>query len=321
MSSSNSALPIGITSGDPCGIGPEVALHWWAEQAAMGSRPAVHFFGPHSWLESLNAIAPVSGTPVAPASWQPEPGRPDERSSHAALEAMEAAAAAALNGDLRAVVTGPVHKARLAQDAGFGFAGQTEFFAARWGGDPVMAFAGGQLRVVLATWHLPLREVPAALTPATLKRAVSAAHQLCHGLGKSSDPPRIGVCGLNPHAGEDGLLGSEEKDSLNPILEELRTIHPNLSPCLPADTLFYRALHGEFDVVIALYHDQGLAPLKTVEFDEAANITLGLPYMRTSPDHGTGFEIAGKGTARPGSFARAVALAEQLSLKVETDAE
>jgi 4-hydroxythreonine-4-phosphate dehydrogenase len=173
-----------------------------------------------------------------------------------------------------------------------------------------MCFSGGRLRVALATWHVPLREVTAHLGPHLLRRTVAAADQLARAEGVAA--PRIGVCGLNPHAGEGGLLGSEERDLLDPLLEKLRAEFPGVSACQPADTLFARALRGEFDVVVALYHDQGLGPLKAVDFDEAVNITLGLPHVRTSPDHGTAYGIAGQGKASPRSFANAVTAARRL---------
>jgi 4-hydroxythreonine-4-phosphate dehydrogenase len=202
-----------------------------------------------------------------------------------------------------------VSKAELA-GVGYPYPGQTEFFAARWGGEPVMAFCGGRLRVVLATWHLPLAEVFQTLGPQLLRRTLAAADQLARSEGVAA--PRIGVCGLNPHAGEDGLLGREERDFINPALVKLREIFPSVSLCQPGDTLFGRALRGEFDVVVALYHDQGLAPLKVIDFDEAVNVTLGLPFVRTSPDHGTAFGIAGRGVASGRSFANAVTVARRL---------
>jgi 4-hydroxythreonine-4-phosphate dehydrogenase len=222
---------------------------------------------------------------------------------------MERAAEGCKHGEFCGVVTGPVSKERLA-NIGYPFPGQTEFFAARWGGEPVMAFCGGKLRVVLATWHVPLDQVSKLLGPHLLHRTVAAANDLCRAEGVAK--PRIGVCGLNPHAGEGGLLGHEERDLLNPALAHLRGEFPGLSLCEPGDTLFARQLRGEFDVVVALYHDQGLAPLKVIDFDEAVNVTLGLRYVRTSPDHGTAFGIAGKGVARATSFANAVTVARRL---------
>ena len=234
-----------------------------------------------------------------------------------AWAAMERAAAGCLSGEFSGVVTGPVSKERLAA-IGYKFPGQTEFFAARWGGEPVMAFCGGRLQVVLATWHVPLSAVAPLLELKLLCRTVAAADQLARifspGAGGSSpgSVPRIGVCGLNPHAGEGGLLGTEERDFLNPALTTLRQEFPGLSLCQPGDTLFARALRGEFDVIIALYHDQGLAPLKVIDFDEAVNVTLGLPFIRTSPDHGTAFSLAGRGQASDRSFTNAVSVAQRL---------
>ena len=176
-----------------------------------------------------------------------------------------------------------------------------------------MAFAGRELRVVLATWHIPFAEVPHALDAPALSRAVAAADRLARSLGATS--PRIGVCGLNPHAGEDGLLGDDERLRLDPILDTLRPHHPGLSRCLPGDTVFWRHRRGDFDAVVALYHDQGLAPVKTLEFESAVNISLGLPFLRTSPDHGTAFDIAGRGVADTGSWDHAVRLARRLTVR------
>jgi 4-hydroxythreonine-4-phosphate dehydrogenase len=157
-----------------------------------------------------------------------------------------------------------------------------------------------------------LSDVPGLLGPHRLHRTVAAARDLCRAEG--IEHPRIGVCGLNPHAGEGGLLGHEERELIDPALAKIRPEFPGLSRCEPADTLFARQLRGEFDAVVALYHDQGLAPLKVVDFDEAVNVTLGLPHVRTSPDHGTAFGIAGRGVARATSFANAVTVARRLAV-------
>lgn len=166
------------------------------------------------------------------------------------------------------------------------------------------------MRVVLATWHIPLMSVASSLSLEVLERAVQAADRLANAAGVSC--PKIGVCGLNPHAGEGGLLGREELEQIDVWLESIRGSYSGLSSCQPSDTLFWRHLQGEYDVVVALYHDQGLAPLKTVEFDSAANLTLGLPYVRTSPDHGTAYGLAGKRLASIRSFHQAVLWAERL---------
>jgi 4-hydroxythreonine-4-phosphate dehydrogenase len=179
-----------------------------------------------------------------------------------------------------------------------------------------MAFCGGRLRVVLLTWHIPLGAVAAELTGENFARVAAAAEELVladQGPARAAGSPvRIGVCGLNPHAGEGGLIGREEIEVINPILDSLRRRFAGLSRAEPGDTVFARQLRGEFDVSIALYHDQGLAPLKTVDFDEAVNVTLNLPFVRTSPDHGTAFGIAGRGLASPRSFSNAVAVARRL---------
>lgn len=296
---------LAFTCGDPAGVGPEIIAAWLKDHAAEAGDVAV--IGPSRWLASLDTAA--DKIVVGLEEYLPTPGQPGGEGALVAWAAMERAAAGARLGEFSGVVTGPVSKAELAK-IGYGFPGQTEFFAARWGGDPVMAFCGGKLRVVLATWHVPLCEVPQLLGPQLLRRTIAAADELCR--AENISTPRIGVCGLNPHAGEGGLLGAEEKDFINPALDHLRGKFPGLSRCEPGDTLFARALRGEFDVIVALYHDQGLAPLKVIDFDESVNVTLGLPHVRTSPDHGTAFSIAGKDIARGMSFANAVTVARRL---------
>lgn len=296
---------IAITCGDPSGIGPEVISSWLASHP--GEHEGVAVIGPARWLASLPAGARM--IPVGTEDFAAEPGNPSGEGSLTAWAAMERAAALCDCGDFAGVVTGPVSKERMA-GIGWAFPGQTEFFAARWKGEPTMAFCGGKLRVALVSWHVPLRDVPATLTAANLGRTVAAADELARSEGVLA--PRIGVCGLNPHAGEGGLIGTEERDTIDPILDALRPRYPGLSRTQPADTLFSRQLRGEFDVSVALYHDQGLGPLKAVDFDESVNVTLGLSHVRTSPDHGTAFAIAGKGTASGRSFANAVAVARRL---------
>ena len=298
---------LGITCGDPAGVGPEIIAAWLRRLKS----PSGKFFiiGPAQWLATLPKRPNVRLVPVGAPDFQISPGRPSPQGARLALHAMEASAQGARDGRWDAVVTGPVSKAELAH-VGFKHAGQTEFFAARWGGEPVMAFVGERLRVALATWHVPLARVPRELTPARLTRAVEAAARISSRPAKSA---RIAVCGLNPHAGEGGLLGREECDWIDPLLAKLRRKFPKLSTCLPGDTVFLRALQGEFDAIVALYHDQALAPLKAVDFDSAVNVTLGLPFVRTSPDHGTAFALAGQGRARPDSFVAAVRVALRLS--------
>ena len=296
---------LAITCGDPAGVGPEIIAAWLAAHAAEARNVAV--IGPAKWLASLDTRTKKIAVGLEESSAMP--GQPTGEGALVAWAAMERAAAGCQQGEFSGVVTGPVSKAELAK-IGYTYPGQTEFFAARWGGEPVMAFCGGRLRVVLATWHVPLSKVPPMLGAELLHRTIAAADTLARADGIAA--PRIGVCGFNPHAGEGGLLGDEERDLINPALVQLRARFPTLKVCEPADSLFARALRHEFDVIVALYHDQGLAPLKAVDFDEAVNVTLGLPHVRTSPDHGTAFAIAGKGLARGSSFANAVVVARRL---------
>jgi 4-hydroxythreonine-4-phosphate dehydrogenase len=301
-------MRLAITCGDPAGVGPEII----ARLLRMGAELDVELtiFGAAKWLMTLPATRGVTFAPVGDEAFRAVAGNPTDEGAAIALAAMEVAAAGCRDGRFDAVVTGPVSKSAL-QKIGYPFPGQSEFFAVRWGGEPTMAFTGGKLRVLLATWHIPLREVPAQLTRAALERTVRHADWLARAEGCAA--PRIAVCGLNPHAGEDGVLGREEIEWLNPWLDALRPQHAGLSPCLPGDTVFARMLRDEFDVIVSPYHDQGLAPLKVVDFDTAVNCTLGLPFIRTSPDHGTAFAIAGKGVASSTSFANAVRVAARLA--------
>jgi 4-hydroxythreonine-4-phosphate dehydrogenase len=296
-------LPIAVTCGDPAGVGPELLAGWLRthpEQVA-GVVP----IGPADWIAALGR-----GIAVGPEDFTSKPGKPDEAGQLIALEAMELAARGVTGGRFAAVVTGPVNKKGLA-GIGFGFPGQTEFFAARWSGEPVMAFAGGKMTVGLVTWHIPLAEVPRAVGADAIRRTVLALIALRKKLG---DPrPRIAVCGLNPHAGEGGLLGKEDDAVIRPAVEMLRAEGHDVTGPLPGDTVFHRHLQGDFDAVAATYHDQGLAPLKAVDFATSANLSLGLRHVRTSPDHGTAYEIAGRGKADRGSFDSAMRLARALS--------
>jgi 4-hydroxythreonine-4-phosphate dehydrogenase len=304
MTSTAEQKPMAVTCGDPAGIGPEVVAKWVAENPEEAARCV--FLGPLLWCADF----PGKLAPVGRAHYEAHPGRPSEAGAKIAIAALEEAAKGCAEGRYAGVVTAPISKDNMHR-AGFAYPGHTEFFATRWGGKPSMAFAGGELRLVLATWHIPLMRVGAALTEEALTLAVERAEYLAKAFGAQS--PRIAVCGLNPHAGEGGILGTEERDFLDPLLSRLRVRLPLLSRCLPPDTVFERQRKGEFDASVALYHDQGLAPLKTLEFDKAVNITLGLPHVRTSPDHGTAFGIAGKGQASCESFACAMKMAWKLA--------
>lgn len=312
--------PVAITCGDPAGIGPEIihdwiGLHSGGTFADCNQPPSCVVLGPAAMLDGLPEASWVERRVVGDPDFRIHPGQPGEDGARIALEAMESAATGCSKGEYSCVVTGPVSKYWL-QQVGYTFPGQTEFFAHHWGGEPTMAFAGSSMRLVLATWHIPLAAVPGALTRPVLERAVERAVLLAEASGFRA--PRIGVCGLNPHAGEGGLLGMEEQTFLNPWLEGIaKRFEPaSISHCLPADSLFYRHRQGEVDAVVALYHDQGLGPLKSCEFDSAVNITLGLPHVRTSPDHGTAFERAGKGQASWKSLHNAVQTAARLAAHV-----
>lgn len=296
-------LPLAVTCGDPAGVGPELVATWLKAHPSQASTMVP--IGPATWIKQLGM-----GIALGPADYVSTPGKPDETGQRIALAAMERAAQGTSEGRFSGVVTGPINKKGLA-DIGYAFPGQTEFFAHRWGGTPVMAFAGGRMTVGLVTWHIPLRAVATTLAGADIRRTVLALIALRQKLGDLR--PRIAVCGLNPHAGEGGLLGSEDNAIIKPAVESLRQEGHDVVGPLPGDTVFHRHLQGEFAAVAAIYHDQGLAPLKSVDFSTAANLSLGLPYVRTSPDHGTAYALAGKAQADGGSFAAAVRLAFALT--------
>ncbi len=285
-------LRIGITLGDPAGIGPEIV------QAALASGRLPE-----------DAEYSVIGRPIVCSLGQPTP-----ETAHAALDALEEGAALALRGEIQAVVTGPIHKARM-YEIGFQFPGQTEFFANRCGvKNFAMLLTGGKLTVALVTAHLPLREVPAALNQREIVRVGLLLADFLQRRGIRN--PRIAVAGLNPHAGESGALG--RRRSRNNYRH--RQLNPNRNSRSPIfagpfspDTLFHHAANGNWDGVLCMYHDQGLIPLKLHAFHEGVNVTLGLPFPRTSPDHGTAFEIAGKGMARADSMIAAINLAVELA--------
>jgi 4-hydroxythreonine-4-phosphate dehydrogenase len=285
---------IGITLGDPAGIGPEIV------QAALASGRLPG-----------NAECVVIGEPVAGSL-----GRPTKETARAALAALEEAVALARKGEIHAVVTGPIHKARM-YEVGFPFPGQTEFFADRCGTKNfAMLLTGGKLTVALVTTHIPLREVASSLKPEEIVRVGLLLEEFLRRRGIAA--PRIAVAGLNPHAGESGALGREESDLIIPAVQQLQSAIENRKskifhgPFSP-DTLFYHAANGDWDGVLCMYHDQGLIPLKLHAFHEGVNVTLGLPFPRTSPDHGTAFEIAGKNIARADSMIAAITLAAELT--------
>ncbi len=285
---------LAVTLGDPRGIGPEVV----AKALALGPLDADIVFVGSGERRAGRSVAPED---TAPRSLLPE------AAGRIAGQAVEEAVRLALARTVDAVVTGPVHKHAL-HLAGYRYPGLTEFLSYLAGDVAVaMMLATGKLRVVLVTTHLPLREVPAQLTTERVVRAgriADAALRAWWGIAR----PRLAVCALNPHAGEAGLFGDEDDRILRPAAEALAASGP-----LPADTVFVRALQGEFDAVLAPYHDVGMTAVKVAGFGKGVNITLGLPFPRTAPDHGTAFDIAGKGVADPSSMRAALELAVELA--------
>jgi 4-hydroxythreonine-4-phosphate dehydrogenase len=293
--------PLVITAGEPAGVGPELC------NALVGTRfeKRVVIVGDRRQIDARLATV---DTPFPVAV---EPGKPTPANAATLLDGLRHAAEACLAGEFAGMVTAPLAKSVVA-DSGIPFTGHTEFLAEITGAPlPVMMLVSGDLRVALATTHLPLREVADAVTPGVLDsvlRILDADLRARFGIAR----PEIVVCGLNPHAGEDGHLGREEIDSITPTLDALRAAGLHVRGPLPADTAFTPAA-GHKDAVLAMYHDQGLPVLKYAGFGHAVNVTLGLPIIRTSVDHGTAFDIAGTGSADPGSLLAAVELALQMA--------
>lgn len=301
---------IGITLGDPAGIGPEIVA---AALAALPDeeRARITVYGDRAPLErgarALGVSLPPGLVVVGDGTGDDAvAGRPDERTGAAQVGYLEAAVAAAKRGELAAIATAPISKT-WAKRAGFAFPGHTEMLAERLGAPHVvMMFVGPKLKVALATVHVPLADVPRTLTTRSLRATIElVAQALVRELQIAA--PRLGVVGLNPHAGEGGLLGADEARVIVPALAPLAGVEL-FGPLVP-DAAFRDALHGRYDALVAMYHDQGLIPVKLVDFDEAVNVTLGLPIVRTSPDHGTAYDIAGQGVARAVSMQRALELA------------
>jgi 4-hydroxythreonine-4-phosphate dehydrogenase len=302
---------LALTVGDPAGIGPEIALRVAArpredvELVLYGSRSALEACAERLSLPRLR-VPLVDPCPEPP----PPPGACSAAGGRAAAEAVLAAARDALSGSVDGLVTAPLNKASL-REAGYSWPGHTELLAEVSGVDDVaMLFVAGELRVALLTIHQSLRSVADSLTRERVERVVRLVARELPGLGARRT--RLALCGLNPHAGEGGLFGREELDTLMPAAERLRAEGIDLLGPAPADTLFVRAQRGEFDAVIACYHDQGLIPAKLAGFGSAVNVTLGLPFVRTSVDHGTAFDIAERGGADPGSLEAALSLAAAL---------
>ena len=328
---------LAITMGDPAGIGGEITLKAWRaardgagiapffaidDPARLGRLarqlrlevPIIEIAEPGAAREAFGRGLPVLTQPLAAPS---EPGRPSAANAVAVLTSIERAVALALAGTVAAVVTNPIHKETL-YAAGFPHPGHTEFLADLAGRHrrealtPIMMLADGRFRVVPVTVHIPLRDVAQALSPAKIAAAGRiAASALTRDF--AIPRPRLAVAALNPHAGEGGALGSEERDLIAPAVAELRGLGILARGPLAADTLFHDAARETYDAALCMYHDQALIPLKTLAFDRGVNITLGLPFIRTSPDHGTAFDIAGTGTARESSLVAALRCAADMA--------
>lgn len=326
MATAGALPPLAVTMGEPAGIGGEILLAAWRRLKTQG--PAFVALDDPARLRALAGDAPIHvvaepaeavavfahALPVLALGHAvaARPGVPEPRHAGAVIASIARAVALTRAGVTAAVVTNPIHKATLYQ-AGFGFPGHTEFLAELAGGvQPVMMLAGPSLRVVPLTVHMPLVEVPRRLDTALIvrqARIVAEALRRDFGIAK----PRLALAGLNPHAGEAGAMGDEEVRIIVPALAELRAAGIDALGPLPADTMFHARARAGYDAALCTYHDQALIPVKTLHFDEAVNVTLGLPFVRTSPDHGTALDIAGRGVARPDSLIAAIELAAAMA--------
>ncbi|MCF1709970.1 4-hydroxythreonine-4-phosphate dehydrogenase PdxA [Tabrizicola sp. J26] len=315
--------PVALSCGEPAGIGPEIAVK---ARAILGAEVPFFWIGDPRHLpqgtrwqalsdpaEALHVAAdclPVLPLELGPA---PLPGQPTPALAAGVVAAIARGVALVQAGQASALCTAPIHKKALKDGAGFAFPGHTEYLAALAGvGRVVMMLACAGLRVVPATIHIPLSEVPRALTPDLLEETIRITRDgLIRDFGIAV--PRIAVAGLNPHAGEGGAMGREEIDWMIPLLDRLRGEGMALLGPLPADTMFHPAARARYDAAICAYHDQALIPIKTIDFAGGVNLTLGLPFIRTSPDHGTAFDIAGKGVADPSSLIAALKMAQAMA--------
>ena len=313
-----SGAPVLLTSGDPAGIGPEIAVKAWA----AGSRfvwlgDPRHLPDGTAWREISDLGTPLTSGPLAvlrhdfaaPAL----PGQSVPGNAAGVIQVIERAVALVIAGQASAVCTAPINKLALKAGAGFAFPGHTEFLAHLAGVDQVvMMLACPGLRVVPATIHVALAEVPQLLTPKLLEAVIRIARAgLIRDFGIVE--PRIAVAGLNPHAGEGGAMGREELSWMAPLVARLAAEGFAVRGPLPADTMFHAAARASYDVAVCAYHDQALIPIKTIDFAGGVNVTLGLPFVRSSPDHGTAYDIAGRGVADPSSLIAAVRLAREMT--------
>ncbi|AWB48626.1 4-hydroxythreonine-4-phosphate dehydrogenase PdxA [Gemmobacter aquarius] len=315
--------PVALTCGDPAGIGPEIAVAAWR---MLGREVPFFWIGDPRHLPQGTDYIVISdpsevgdvadgALPVLAHAFAQDvtPGQPDAALAQGVIDVIARAVALVQGGQASAICTAPISKKVLKDGAGFAFPGHTEFLA-HLGGvrQVVMMLACPALRVVPATIHLALSEVPRLLTPETLEETIRiTAAGLRRDLGIMA--PRIAVAGLNPHAGEGGIMGREEIDWIIPLVERMRGQGFDLRGPMPPDTMFHAKARAGYDVAVCMYHDQALIPIKTIDFDGGVNVTLGLPFIRTSPDHGTAFDIAGKGIANPSSLVAALRMAQQMA--------
>ncbi|MFC7334506.1 4-hydroxythreonine-4-phosphate dehydrogenase PdxA [Rhodocista pekingensis] len=329
-----SGRPLALTMGEPAGIGGEIALAAWRDRADRAVPPFVLLDDPArlaalagslGWDVPLVTVADPaeapglfgSALPVLPVALRVPVryGQPDPANGPAVLESIDRAVALCREGRAAAVVTNPIQKSAL-YATGFRWPGHTEYLAhlAGQAEEPVMLLEGGGLRVVLATIHIPLKDVPAALSTAGIVRVATAtAAGLTADFGVAR--PRLAVAALNPHAGESGSLGREEIEIIAPAVAALQAVGIDAAGPLPADTLFHPGARSRYDAVVCMYHDQALIPLKTLDFETGVNVTLGLPFVRTSPDHGTALGIAGTGTASASSLIAALHTAARIAAR------
>ncbi len=312
--------PIVISCGEPAGIGPEIAVAAW--QALKAEIPMLWIGDPRHLPDGTAFHAATDPADIHPFKFtvlardfgsEAVAGMPDPAHAQGVIAAIADGVALVQSGAARALCTAPIHKAALIDGADFAYPGHTEYLAALAGTDQVvMMLACDALRVVPATIHIPLAQVPGKLTASLLTDTLLITHaglRRDFGIAK----PRIAVAGLNPHAGEDGKMGQEEIEMITPVLDALRAQGMDITGPLSADTMFHKAARLTYDVAVCMYHDQALIPIKTLDFSGGVNVTLGLPFIRTSPDHGTAFNIAGRGIADSTSMIAAIRMAAKMA--------
>lgn len=319
----SAAKPIVISCGEPAGIGPEIAYRAW--ETLRGNTPLLWIGDPRHLPQGSNFTAVTSAAEASAISATSLPvlardfgsdntaGKPNPAHAQGVITSISEGVALTLSGEAAAICTAPIHKAALIDGADFAYPGHTEYLAALANTDRVvMMLASDLLRVVPVTIHTALANVPTALTASLLTDTLLITHAaMRRDFGITA--PRIAVAGLNPHAGEIGKMGMEEIEMITPVLNALRNQGMDISGPLSADTMFHPAARARYDVAVCMYHDQALIPIKTLDFSGGVNVTLGLPFVRTSPDHGTAFDIAGRGTADATSMIAAIRMADTMA--------